>query len=142
MRRALLLSLVLALPAVPARADPIIFITSGSLDLSHGGAFGGLGTMELRGTRGFRLSAFAESGGFGFSCLPCNPGTPLDLGGPFAELGGPAMLNGHQFQVPSVLADISLWFAGATVPAPPLSAQAVLSTPFMLVAARSPRLIR
>ena len=33
MRRAVLLSLLLALPAVPARADPIIVITGGSLDM-------------------------------------------------------------------------------------------------------------
>ena len=41
MRRALLLSFVLALPAVPARADPIIFITGGAMELSRGGGFGG-----------------------------------------------------------------------------------------------------
>ena len=33
MRRAVLLSLLLPLPAVPARADPFILITGGSLDM-------------------------------------------------------------------------------------------------------------
>jgi hypothetical protein len=138
MRRALLLSLVLAFPAVPARADPIVFITGGALDLSHGVGFGGLGTLELRGTRGFRLSASAESGGFvetiahGFSCRPCNPGTPVDLGGQFAELGGRAMLNRRSFVV-DVTNQVNPIFFSATLPAPPLAAHAVLSAPFELV---------
>ena len=141
MRRAVLLSLLLALLAVPARADPIIFITGGSLDLQHGGTFGGIGTLVLRGsTHGFSFDAtpesggFVESGSFGMSCRPCAPGTPLDLGGVFAELGGQAMFDGQQFTVNDVSeAQIQVRFASATLPAPPLGGQVVLSAPFMLV---------
>ena len=122
MRRAVLLSLLLALPAVPARADPIIFITSGALDLQHGGTFGGIGTLVLRGsTHGFSFDAFAESLGFGMGCL-CTPGTPVHLGGVFAELGGQAMLDGQQFNVSDVSeAQIQVRFASATLPVPPVS---------------------
>ena len=137
-RSVLLLSWLLALPAVPARADPIIFITSGSLDLRQVGI--GLGTLVLRGsTHGFGLDAFVQSGSFGMSCLACDPGTLLDLGsgpgpGAFAEFGGQAMFDGHPFTVsdPS-LAHIQLEFASATLPAPPFGGQTVLSAPFMLV---------
>ena len=56
MRRAVLLSLLRALPAVPARADPIIptiFITGGSLDMA--GQFRRFGPMVLQGTRNFSV---------------------------------------------------------------------------------------
>jgi PEP-CTERM motif len=131
MRRALLLSLVLALPAVSARADPIIFITGGSLDLTSGGTFGGMGTMELQGTRGFTLDVFAETIVHGFHCRPCNPGTPVELGGPFAELSGTATLNGHSFEL-DVTNSVLMTFASASPAAPPLAAEAVLSAPFEL----------
>jgi PEP-CTERM motif len=133
MRRALLLSLVLALPAIPARADPIIFITGGSMDLSSGGGGlgGGMGTLELQGTRGFRLNVSVETIAHGFQCRPCNPGTPLDLGGQFAEQGGIAMLNGQSFSV-NLINQVSLPFASATLTVPPLAADALLSAPFEL----------
>jgi hypothetical protein len=132
MRRALLLSLVLALPAPPASADPIIFITGGSLDLSHGGAFGGLGTLELRGTRGFSLDVFVETIALGFGCRPCDPGAPLNLGGSFAELGGTATLGGQSFEV-NLINQVNFMFASATLAAPPLDASATVSAPFDLV---------
>lgn len=132
MRHALLLSLVLALPAVPARADPIIYITGGSLDLTHGGTYGGFGTLELQGTRGLSLDLFVETAAHGFLCRPCNPGTPIDLGGQFAEIGGQATLEGRSFNV-NVINQVNPVFASATLTAPPLAAQAVLSAPFELV---------
>ena len=132
MRRALLLSLVLALPAVPARADPIIFITGGSMDLSRGGGFGGgIGSLELQGTRGFILNLSVETIAHGFQCRPCNPGDPLTLGGQFAEQGGTAMVNGRSFSV-NLINQANLPFASPTVTTPPLAADAVLSAPFDL----------
>jgi hypothetical protein len=62
MRRAVLLSLLLALPAIPARADPIfptIFITGGSLDLA--GESKPFGPLVLRGTHNFSANALVKS---------------------------------------------------------------------------------
>ena len=107
MRRAVLLSLLLSLPAVPARADPIIFITSGSLDLGRGGGFGLSGPLMLQGTHNFSANAFAEAiCALGDTCNPAAPGDPVPLGGNFAELGGTAMVDGKQFIVNSTFLDI------------------------------------
>jgi len=134
MRRVVLLALVLALPAVSARADPIIptiFITGGSLDLA--GHFMPFGPLVLRGTRNFSVpDGGAEvSNSLGFGCEPCAPGTSLNLGTFFSELFGTAMVDGRvvnpTFELAMVL---GLRFAGATPPAPPIGAEALLSAPF------------
>jgi hypothetical protein len=133
MRRAVLLLLLLALPAVPARADPIIptiFITGGSLDMA--GEIMPFGPLVLHGTHNFSANALGEvSLAFGFGCEPCAPGTSLDLGEFFAELDGTAMVNGHQYSTGN--GNLFLGFAGTTPPAPPIGAEAVLSAPFMLI---------
>ena len=133
MRRALLLSLVLTLPAVPARADPIIFITGGSLDLAGGGQV--FGPMVLQGTRSFSAKALAEvQSALGFTCFPCRPGDPLVLSGRFAELGGTAMVDGMR-NPPNLDLSMSLdlAFLSTTIPAPPIGAQPLVSAPFMVV---------
>jgi hypothetical protein len=130
MRRALLLSLVLALPAVPARADPIIFITGGSLDLA-GRFIPAFGPLEIQGTRNFSASAVAV---LGFTCLPCAPGDPLGIPGGLSELFGTAMVDGMQANPNSQLSmSLSLFFLSTTIPAPPIGAQALLSAPFSVV---------
>lgn len=133
MRRALLLSLVLALPAVPARADPIIFITGGSLDLA--GGLQVFGPMVLQGTRSFSAKAVAEvQGALGFTCFPCRPGDPLHLSGRFAELGGTAMVDGMKSNPNLDLSmSLDLAFLSTTIAAPPIGSQPLLSAPFMLV---------
>src|SRR3954470_7370445 len=133
MRRALLLSLVLALPAVPARADPIIFITGGSLDLT--GATHVFGPLVLQGTHDFSADAFAEVQlALGFACLPCAPGDPLNLSGRFAELDGTAMVDGMQANPNLDLSmSLDLAFLSTAVPVPPIGAQALLSAPFTVV---------
>jgi hypothetical protein len=133
MRRALLLSLVLALPAVPARADPIVFITGGSLDLTGGSLASG--PLTLRGTHNFSADAFADvQSALGFTCFPCRPGDPLVLGGQFAELGGSAMVDGLRSAPNLDLSmSLSLAFESATLSAPPLGANPLLSAPFTLV---------
>ena len=105
------------------------------MDLSSGGGGlgGGMGTMELRGTRGFRLNVRVETIAHGFECRPCNPGDPLTLGGQFAELSGTAVVNGQSFFVGNNVNDANLPFASPTLTAPPLAADAVLSAPFELV---------
>jgi hypothetical protein len=130
MRRALLLSLVLALPAVPARADPI-FISEGFLDIVIGESGLGFGTMIIRGTQGFILSTNAEiTNGFGV-CNPCSAGNPTPLGGAFSEFfNGSFEINGETFAFPSPNADAGLFFVAPTVKTPPLSDQAFLSAPF------------
>ena len=126
MRRAVLLSLLVALPAVPARADPIIFITGGSLDY-HGAAVP-FGPLVIQGTRNFSANAIA---GRTATWDPCAPGDPVfisTLG--FAELDGIAMLNGQQSQSTHYsfrVRFLDLRFAGATLPAPPFSPEAVVS---------------
>ena len=94
MRRAVLLSLLLlALPAIPARANPVIFITGGSLDYT--GFSMPHGPLVLQGTRNFSANALAEGN---FSCLPCAPGYSVDIStAGFSEVGGIAMLNGQQY---------------------------------------------
>ena len=130
MRRAVLLWLLLALPAVPARADPIIFITGGSLDMT--GENMPFGPLVLQGTRNFSVNAIAEGSRF---CVPCAPGDPVDISTfGFSELSGTAMLNGQQYLINSDQAFLNLRFAGATAPAPPFDANgAVMSVPFTLV---------
>ena len=139
MRRVLLLSLVLALPAVPARADPIIFITGGSLDLAAGHIGSGFGPLEIQGTRNFSADALAEvQGALAVTCSPCAPGDPLVLGGQFAELSGTAMADG--IQTPPNLAlsmSLGLAFLSTTIPAPPIGAEALLSAPFTVVGSLS-----
>jgi len=133
MRRAVLLSLLLALPAVPARADPIIVITGGSLDMA--GRDTPFGPLVLQGTHNFSANAFAEVQlALGFGCEPCAPGTSIDLGTFFSELGGTAMVDGMQANPNLDLSmSLNLRFAGATPPVPPIGAEALLSAPFTVV---------
>jgi hypothetical protein len=131
MQRALLFSLTLVLAAVPARADPIIFVTSGSLDLVPGNL--GIGTLSIRGTGGFALSVGVEvQNGLGV-CNVCNPVTAVAMGGSFSELfDGTMIINRHTFSFPSSEADAGLFFTAPDRIAPPLSAEAVLSAPFTM----------
>ena len=133
MRRALLLSLALALPAVPARADPIIFITGGSLDVTGGSI--GFGPLVLQGTRSFSANAVAEvQSALGFTCFPCRPGDQLVLGGRFSELDGTALVDGMKSNPNLELSmSLDLVFLSTTVSAPPIGSQRLLSAPFMLV---------
>ncbi len=133
MRRAVLLSLLLALPAVPARADPIIFITGGSLDLN--GTSIPFGPLVIQGTRNFSANAGAEGQA---ACAPCAPGDPVNISTVgFSELDGTATLYGQQYFVDSGQFGggfLDLHFAGVTAPTPPFGAEAVLSAPFTLSA--------
>ena len=80
MRRAVLLSLLLALSAVPARADPIIFITGGSLDLTN--IAQPRGRLVIQGNRNFSANAWVENIPICFFCAPGDPVNlePLDSG--------------------------------------------------------------
>ncbi len=130
MRRAVLLSLLLALRAVPSRADPIIFITGGSLDytvqsLPHG-------PLVIQGTRNFSANALAEGQA---ACAPCVPGDPVYITTfGFSELGGTATVDGQQYFVDSGNFGRVLGPAlrGCPLTAPPFSAEAVVSGPFTL----------
>ncbi len=132
MRRAVLLSLLLALPSLPARADPIIYITGGSLD--YQGAAVPRGPLMIQGTRDFSANAIAEGQS---ACDPCGPGDPVFIATfGFSELDGVAMLNGHQYPTNSSLAPggfLDLRIAGGPLIAPPVSsAEALVSGPFTL----------
>lgn len=132
MRRAVLLSLLLALPAVPALADPItpiIFITGGSVDMT--GAALPHGPLVIQGTRNFSANAWVEGIAI---CDPCAPGDPVDISNfGFGEVFGTATVNGQQVLVNSAYTSLNLRFVGATSPpAPPFSAEGVVSVPFTL----------
>ena len=131
MRRAVLLSLLLALPAVPSQADPIIFITGGSLDY-HGASLPN-GPLVIQGTRNFSANAFAEGQA---ACAPCVPGDPVNISTfGFSELDGTATVDGQQYFVDSGNFGggfLDLRFAGGPLTAPPFSAEAVVSGPFTL----------
>ena len=131
MRRAVLLSLLLALAAVPSQADPIIVITGASLDY-HGESLP-FGPLVIQGTRNFSANAVAEGQA---TCAPCVPGDPVSISTTgFSELDGVAMLNGQQYPVDSLLFPggfLDLRFAGSPLTAPPFSAEAVVSGPFTL----------
>jgi len=95
MRRAVLLSLLLTLPAVPGRADPIIFITGGSLDLN--GMTMPFGPLVIQGTRNFSANAIAENTP---NCDPCAGGHPVNISTQgFSELDGTAAVDGQQYFV-------------------------------------------
>ena len=119
MRRAVLLSLLLTLAAVPAQADPIIFITGGSLD--YHGASRLNGPLVIQGTRTFSVNAFAEGQ---FACAPCVPGDPVFIATVgFSELDGIAMLNGQQYPVNSPFFGggyLDLRFAGGPLTSSPV----------------------
>ena len=131
MRRAVLLSLLLTLPAVPGRADPIIFITGGSLDLN--GMTMPFGPLVIQGTRNFSANAIAENTP---NCDPCAGGHPVNISTQgFSELDGAATVDGQQYFVNSGNFGggfLNLRFAGATSPAPPFGTEAVVSGRFTL----------
>jgi hypothetical protein len=134
MRRAVLLSLLLALPAVPAHADPIVFITGGSLDLVRVSPGQIYGPLVLQGTHSFSVKGLAVvSGTLGFNCFLCAPGHPVELGGGTAELFGKAMVDGvlaNPFEQLDLAFGIG--FDSPTLPAPPIGPEAVLSAPFIV----------
>ena len=77
MRRALLLSLVLALPAVPARADPDHLHHRRSLDLPLAIRFWHRPSGDSRHSQ-LQRKAFAEvQGAHGFHLFACAEGEPL-----------------------------------------------------------------
>ena len=132
MRRAVLLSLLFTLAAaVPARADPIIFITGGSLDLN--GMTRPFGPLVIQGTRNFSANAIAENTP---NCDPCAAGHPVNISTVgFSELDGTATVDGQRYFVNSGNFGggfLDLRFAGATSPAPPVGAEATVSGPFTL----------
>ena len=95
MQRVLVSLFVFVVFAVPpALADPVtilpISITSGSIVVPDGSV---ASTINLQGTRDFKMSGFFEGlGQFGGNCHPCVPNTFADLGGFVNELGATAEL--------------------------------------------------
>lgn len=129
----------LAAPLAPstldASADHLIRIIGGSLTISRTTTV--RGTVELKGTRGFRLlSDVSYSGGVfaPYSRCPCPPGTPIDLAAVWVgiDLFGQVRLRGTSYDVghangPGALVE----FTGqVTAPPPNASGFAEVSAPF------------
>ena len=128
MRRALLLLLLaLALPTLPAYAEPIIFITGGSLVVG----VDNVGTLNLQGTHGFEAVLLGGAlGHFGTQCRPCGPGDSLDLGGALEDASGALNLAGLHLSPNFVQFDVNGFRFEGTATVPPLSSDGIVSVPF------------
>lgn len=131
-----MLSVAVAIPLSPARADPIL-ITAGSVVVSgsSSAAFG-----HLQGTQQFLADPVIFGTVAGPACLPCGtPGMELSLASRMDTVdgGGALQVGGMSFDVGSVggipdTAVLVIRPLAGTVILPPLAQSAVMSTSFVL----------
>ena len=131
------LFLATILPVSPTHADPIV-IEVGSLIV--GRPFPDTSRLDIRGTHGFAMRGVPDlvAANGPWQCLPCD----MTHGpSPLASIGGSDFLGTVDFEgkrypvgIQGDDAQILLFFAGATLPLPPLRAKATVSGPFTVTA--------